>query len=81
MENPAFNVVSLYDVRVIMVIMRVLMVEMPCQVMTGRILALKCLLPGARGRLWSCLALSDIKWPHCSRIPAPGSLARDGDRW
>jgi hypothetical protein len=35
MENPALNGVSLPDVRVIMAIMHVLVVELLCQVMTG----------------------------------------------
>jgi hypothetical protein len=33
-ENPAFTEVSLFDVRVIMTIMCVLMVELLCQVVT-----------------------------------------------
>jgi hypothetical protein len=49
MENPALIEVSLSDVRVIMVIIRVLIVELLCQAVTGQVLVLKCLLPDTRG--------------------------------
>jgi hypothetical protein len=42
---------TLSDVRVIMVIMHVLMVELLCQAVTGQIPALECLLAGVRGCL------------------------------
>jgi hypothetical protein len=35
MENPVFVGASISDVRVIMTIMRVLMVELPCQAVMG----------------------------------------------
>jgi hypothetical protein len=52
---------SLSNVRVIMVIIRVLRVELLCQVLTGHILALECMLLGAHGLLWLHLVLSNIK--------------------
>jgi hypothetical protein len=53
--------VSLFDVRVNMTIMRVLVEELLCQAVMGQIPALECLLLGACGRLWLCLVLSGIK--------------------
>jgi hypothetical protein len=44
-----------------MVIIRVLRVELLCQVLTGHILALECMLLGAHGLLWLHLVLSNIK--------------------
>jgi hypothetical protein len=76
MENPTFIGAILSDVKVIMVIISVLVVEFLCHAVTGWILALECLLLGARGCLWSCLILSGIKWPCCLTIPAPRSLAQ-----
>jgi hypothetical protein len=52
---------SLSHVRVIMMIMCILMMELLCQVVTGRIAALECLLLGMCGCLWLCLILSSIK--------------------
>jgi hypothetical protein len=75
MENSALIGVSLFNVRVIVTIMRVLAVELLCQAVMGRILILTCLLPGARRRMWLCLVLSGIKWPHHSRSPTLGPLA------
>jgi hypothetical protein len=46
---------SLCDIKVIMAIMCVLMLELLCQAVTGRIPVLECLLLGVCGRLWSCL--------------------------
>jgi hypothetical protein len=43
MVNPAFIMVILSDVRVIMVIMCVLVVELICQEVTGWIPVLECL--------------------------------------
>jgi hypothetical protein len=51
---------SLSDVRVIIVIMRVLIMELLCQTMTGQILALECLLPGMRGHMRLCPVLSRL---------------------
>jgi hypothetical protein len=48
-EAPAFIRVSLSDVRVIMMIMRVLMVKLLCQAVMGRISVLEYLLLDARG--------------------------------
>jgi hypothetical protein len=61
MENPTFTWVSLSDVRVIMEIMRVLMEELLCQVVTGQALVLECLLSSSRGRLWLRRVMSGIK--------------------
>jgi hypothetical protein len=62
MENSAFTMVSLSDVRVIMSIMQVLMEELLCQAVMGWILVPKCPLLGGRGHLCgyvlSCLALN-----------------------
>jgi hypothetical protein len=59
-QNPAFIRVSLSDVRVIMENMRVFVVELLCEVVTGRIPVLDCLLLGACGRMWLCLVLSAL---------------------
>jgi hypothetical protein len=76
MENPTFIEVSLSNVRVIMVIMRVLVVELLCQVVTGWVLVPKGLLPGAPGYQWLRPILSSIKWPHFSRVPTLRSHAQ-----
>jgi hypothetical protein len=76
MENPALIRVSLSDVRDIMVIMCVLVVELLCQAMMGWNSVLECLLPGTRGRWWLHLILPGIKWTHYLRTPALGPLAR-----
>jgi hypothetical protein len=49
MEKLAFTRTCLSDVRVIMTIMCVALVELPCQAMMGWIFAPAYLLPGARG--------------------------------
>jgi hypothetical protein len=59
MENSILIGVSLLDVRVIIVIMCVLVVELLCQAVMGWILVLECLLPGVR--LWLRLVLPGIK--------------------
>jgi hypothetical protein len=51
MDNSALIGVSLSDVRVIMTILHVLEVKFLCQVATGWIPTLECLLPDTRGRL------------------------------
>jgi hypothetical protein len=51
MEKPIFTKASLFNVRVIMVIMRLHMVQLLYQVVTERIPVLKYLLSGARERL------------------------------
>jgi hypothetical protein len=76
MENTALFGASLSDVRVTMVIMRVLVVELLCQVVIGCVPVLESLLPGTRGRLWLCLVLPDIEWPRFLRTPALKPLAR-----
>jgi hypothetical protein len=76
MEIPAFIGASLSDVKVIMMIMCVLVVELLCQTVTGRIPVLECLLLGTRGRLRLCLIMFGIKWPHHSRTLALEPLAR-----
>jgi hypothetical protein len=70
MENPTFIGVSLSDVKVIMVIMRVLMEELPCQAVMGHIPILECLLSGTRGLLWLRLVLPGIKWHRYLKTPA-----------
>jgi hypothetical protein len=49
MEMLTFTRVNLSDIRVIMEIMRVLVVELLCQATTGHILVLKYLLSDAQG--------------------------------
>jgi hypothetical protein len=61
MENSIFIEASLSDVRVTMVIMHVLMVELLCEMVMGRVSVLEYLLPGMRGRLCLRLVLPDIK--------------------
>jgi hypothetical protein len=56
--------VSLFNVRVIIVIIRVPVVELLRQVVTGRILVLKYLLSGTGGHLWPYPVVPDIKC-HC----------------
>jgi hypothetical protein len=51
MGSPVFIEASLSDVRVIMAIWRVLVVDLICQVATGWIPSLECLLLGACRRL------------------------------
>jgi hypothetical protein len=43
MEKPTSSMVNLSDVRVIMMIMRVLLEELICQTVMGRIPVLKCI--------------------------------------
>jgi hypothetical protein len=76
MENPASYRSILSDVRVIMAIMRVLVVDLPCQVVTGWVPALECLLLGACGHLPLHLVLCGIKWPRYPRTPVLMPLAR-----
>jgi hypothetical protein len=54
MEKPAFTRVNLPNVRVIMTIMRVPVVERLCHAVMGRISTLKCLLLGKCGCLRPC---------------------------
>jgi hypothetical protein len=72
MGRPAFFEGSLSDVRMIMAIWHVPMVELICQVVMGLVPVLECLLSGTRGRLGLCLVLFGIKWPRYTRIPASG---------
>jgi hypothetical protein len=67
MEKPALIGASLSDVKMIMTVMRVLMAKLLWQAVTGRVLVLECLLPGARGCLWLHHVLPSIKWTHFSR--------------
>jgi hypothetical protein len=67
MEMPAFTKANLSNIRVIMAIMRVLMKQLLCQVVTGWILILKCLLPGVIGHLWLRPIKSGIKWRYFLR--------------
>jgi hypothetical protein len=76
MKNPTLIRASLSDVRVIMVIMHVLVVDLLCQAVMGWILVIMCILPGACGRLRLRLVLPAIKWPRYLRIPALGPLTR-----
>jgi hypothetical protein len=63
MGKSTFTRARLSNVRVIMAIMCVLMMELLCQAVMGHISVLKYLLSGARGRLChvlSCQALNDV---------------------
>jgi hypothetical protein len=60
MEKPTFTRVNLSNVRVIVSIMRVSMVELLCQEVMGYISVLKYLLSGVRGRLWPCPIVPSI---------------------
>jgi hypothetical protein len=66
MEKPVFTRPNLSDVRVIMVIMHVLVVELLCQTAMGQISVFKYLKSGVRRCLWPCLVLPNIK---CHRFP------------
>jgi hypothetical protein len=70
MEKLAFTRVNLSDVRVIMVIMRVLVEELLCQTVMGCIPVLECLLPGVHGCLWLHHFLAGIK---CCCFPMSGA--------
>jgi hypothetical protein len=61
MEKPAFTRANSSDIRFIMVIMHVPMVELLCQAMKGRIPIIKYLISGPRGRLWPHLVVPCIK--------------------
>jgi hypothetical protein len=63
MEDLILIGVSLSDVKVIMAIMCVLMVELLCQAVTRWILVLECLFPGLHVCLQLCLVLSSFKQP------------------
>jgi hypothetical protein len=76
MKNPTFIRENLFDVRAIMVIMCVLIVELLCQTVMGRVPVLECLLPDARGYQRLCHVLSGIKCPRFLKISALRSLAR-----
>jgi hypothetical protein len=71
--------VSLFDVKIIMSIMRVLMVELLCPMVAGRIPVLECLLLGACGCLWLRPVLFGIKWPRCLRSGLWGHLPGTGN--
>jgi hypothetical protein len=59
-----------------MVIIRVLIVELLCLVVTEQIPALECLLLGVRKSQWLCLVLCGFKWPCHPGNPALESLAQ-----
>jgi hypothetical protein len=66
MQKHTFSEVSLSDVKVIMMIMRVPVEELLCLAATGQILVPKYLLSGVHGRLWTCPVMSSI---ICRRFP------------
>jgi hypothetical protein len=59
MANPVFSRASLSDVRVIMMIMCALVVELPCKVVMGHMLALKCLFARC---VWVPVVTSCLVW-------------------
>jgi hypothetical protein len=74
-ENPAFTGVTLSNVRVIMVIMRVPMVELLCHAVMEQVLVLEYLLPSMCEHQMSGPVMSGIKLPCSPRAPALGLLA------
>jgi hypothetical protein len=60
MERPTFTRVGLFDVRVIVVILRVPLVELLCQVVMGWIPTLEYVLPGMRGACGHVLSCQTI---------------------
>jgi hypothetical protein len=60
MEKHTFTRVNLSNVRVIVSIMRVPMVELLCQELMGYISVLKYLLSGVCGCLWPCPIVPSI---------------------
>jgi hypothetical protein len=68
MKKHAFTWACLSYVRFIMAIMRVALVESPCQTAMGEISALEYVLSGARGFLWPCLITPGNK---CHRLLRP----------
>jgi hypothetical protein len=66
MKKHVFTRACLSDVKVIIVIMCVSVVEFLCQETTEWIPVLKYLVSGACGRLWPCIVISGIK---CRRFP------------
>jgi hypothetical protein len=61
MEKPAFMRTNFYDVRVIMVIMRVIVEEILCQAMMEQISVLEWQLSGVCGHLGLRHVMPDIK--------------------
>jgi hypothetical protein len=61
MEKPTITRDNLSDLRVIIAIMHVLMEELLCQEVMGRIPILESLFLGARGHLWLCPIMPSIK--------------------
>jgi hypothetical protein len=76
MESPTLIGVRLSDVRVVMMIMHVLVVELLYQAVMEQIPVLECLLPGMHGYQRLRHVMSDTKWPHFLRISTPRSPAR-----
>jgi hypothetical protein len=61
MEHPVFTKACLSDVRVIMMIKLVPVVELLCQTVTGWIPVLKILLSDVCGCLWPCPIMPDCR--------------------
>jgi hypothetical protein len=74
MWKAAFSKAKLSDVRVIMTIMCVCMVELLCQAPTGWILVLKYLLSGVCGHMWQHPVVADIKYHRFLRSWLPWCL-------
>jgi hypothetical protein len=74
MEKSAFTRANLFDVRVIMTIIHVLMEELLCQAVMGWILVLECPQSDACGCLWLRLVQSDIKLCCFPRTQLQGRL-------
>jgi hypothetical protein len=68
-EHVAFTRICSPKVGIIMMYMRVSLVELPCQIVMGRIPALMCMLSGARGFLQPCPILSGSECYHPSEAP------------
>jgi hypothetical protein len=75
-ENTTFIEVRLFDVRVIVAIILVFVVELLYQAVTGWVPVLECVLPYACGHERLHSVLSGIKWPRFPRISTLGPLSQ-----
>jgi hypothetical protein len=68
MQKPTFSRACLSNIRVIMAIIHVPLVELLCQMVMGQNPALKYVLSGMCGQLWPCPIMPGNK-SHVSRDP------------
>jgi hypothetical protein len=79
MEKPTFTKMNLFDVRVIMVIMHILVRELLCQAVTGWIPVLECPILWHVWLLWLCPVMSGIKCCHLPRTRLKCRLPGTGE--